>query len=63
MVIVTNKLNKISSNDNYGIKKGHLETIHAYTNDQNLVDNMHTKHRRGRALEMFLNDIIIINLF
>ncbi|TMM28973.1 glyceraldehyde-3-phosphate dehydrogenase [Polaribacter aestuariivivens] len=35
--------------DNYGIKKGHLETIHAYTNDQNLVDNMHGKYRRGRA--------------
>jgi glyceraldehyde 3-phosphate dehydrogenase len=35
--------------DNFGIKKGHLETIHAYTNDQNLVDNMHDKHRRGRA--------------
>lgn len=32
-----------------GIKKGHLETIHAYTNDQNLVDNMHGKYRRGRA--------------
>ena len=35
--------------DNFGIKKGHLETIHAYTNDQNLVDNIHDKHRRGRA--------------
>ncbi len=35
--------------DNYGINKGHLETIHAYTNDQNLVDNMHDKYRRGRA--------------
>lgn len=35
--------------DNYGIIKGHLETIHAYTNDQNLVDNMHKKYRRGRA--------------
>ena len=35
--------------DNYGIMKGHLETIHAYTNDQNLVDNMHSKNRRGRA--------------
>jgi glyceraldehyde 3-phosphate dehydrogenase len=35
--------------DNFGIKKGHLETIHAYTNDQNLVDNMHDKDRRGRA--------------
>jgi glyceraldehyde 3-phosphate dehydrogenase len=35
--------------DNFGIHKGHLETIHAYTNDQNLVDNMHRKYRRGRA--------------
>ncbi len=35
--------------DSLGIKKGHLETIHAYTNDQNLVDNMHGKYRRGRA--------------
>ena len=25
--------------DNYGIIKGHLETIHAYTNDQNLVED------------------------
>ncbi|MFC4477238.1 glyceraldehyde-3-phosphate dehydrogenase [Flavobacterium chungangensis] len=32
-----------------GVVKGHLETIHAYTNDQNLVDNMHRKYRRGRA--------------
>ena len=32
-----------------GVTKGHLETIHAYTNDQNLVDNMHKKYRRGRA--------------
>ncbi len=35
--------------DSLGIIKGHLETIHAYTNDQNLVDNMHGKYRRGRA--------------
>ncbi len=35
--------------DSLGIEKGHLETIHAYTNDQNLMDNMHGKHRRGRA--------------
>lgn len=35
--------------DTLGIVKGHLETIHAYTNDQNLVDNMHNKYRRGRA--------------
>lgn len=32
-----------------GVVKGHIETIHAYTNDQNLVDNMHKKFRRGRA--------------
>ena len=44
--------------DNYGIKKGHLETIHAYTNDQNLVDNMHNKYRRGRsaALNMVITE-------
>ena len=35
--------------DSFGVIKGHLETIHAYTNDQNLVDNMHSKYRRGRA--------------
>ncbi|AZQ44125.1 glyceraldehyde-3-phosphate dehydrogenase [Nonlabens ponticola] len=35
--------------DSYGVINGHLETIHAYTNDQNLVDNMHSKYRRGRA--------------
>ncbi|MFD0797708.1 glyceraldehyde-3-phosphate dehydrogenase [Maribacter chungangensis] len=44
--------------DSFGIKKGHLETIHAYTNDQNLVDNMHAKYRRGRAagLNMVLTE-------
>ncbi|MGB0868469.1 MAG: glyceraldehyde-3-phosphate dehydrogenase [Flavobacteriales bacterium] len=36
-------------NDNFGVEKGHIETVHAYTNDQNLVDNMHKKNRRGRA--------------
>ena len=36
-------------NDNLGVEKGHIETVHAYTNDQNLVDNMHKKERRGRA--------------
>lgn len=35
--------------DTLGVAHGHLETIHAYTNDQNLVDNMHKKYRRGRA--------------
>ena len=33
----------------FGVNHGHLGTIHAYTNDQNLVDNMHNKYRRGRA--------------
>lgn len=35
--------------DQFGVKSGHIETIHAYTNDQNLLDNMHKKHRRGRS--------------
>jgi len=35
--------------DNLGIERGHVETIHAYTNDQNLLDNFHKKYRRGRA--------------
>jgi glyceraldehyde 3-phosphate dehydrogenase len=36
-------------NDKFGIDKGHIETVHAYTNDQNLLDNMHKKPRRGRS--------------
>jgi glyceraldehyde 3-phosphate dehydrogenase len=36
-------------NNSNEIKKGHIETIHAYTNDQNLLDNMHSKSRRGRS--------------
>ncbi len=36
-------------NDLLGIEKGHIETVHAFTNDQNLVDNMHSKYRRGRS--------------
>ena len=44
--------------DSFGVKQGHLETIHAYTNDQNLVDNMHKKYRRGRsaALNMVITE-------
>lgn len=34
---------------NFKIEKGHLETIHSYTNDQNLLDNFHKKTRRGRS--------------
>ncbi|MDF1527725.1 MAG: glyceraldehyde-3-phosphate dehydrogenase [Sedimenticola sp.] len=36
-------------NDTLGINNGHLETIHAYTNDQNLIDNYHKAERRGRS--------------
>ena len=45
-------------NDRFGIEKGHVETVHAYTNDQNLIDNYHTGSRRGRsaALNMVLTE-------
>jgi len=36
-------------NDYFGVEKGHIETVHAYTNDQNLLDNMHKSSRRGRS--------------
>jgi glyceraldehyde 3-phosphate dehydrogenase len=36
-------------NDNFGVEKGHIETVHAYTNDQNLLDNFHKSPRRGRS--------------
>jgi glyceraldehyde 3-phosphate dehydrogenase len=36
-------------NDRFGIAHGHVETVHSYTNDQNLIDNYHKKNRRGRA--------------
>lgn len=35
--------------DTFGIEHGHIETVHAYTNDQNLLDNMHKGSRRGRS--------------
>ena len=35
--------------DQYGIQNGHIETVHSYTNDQNLIDNFHTGDRRGRS--------------
>ena len=45
-------------NDKFGIESGHVETVHAYTNDQNLIDNYHTGNRRGRsaALNMVLTE-------
>ena len=36
-------------NDQYGIINGHVETVHSFTNDQNLIDNFHKGSRRGRA--------------
>jgi glyceraldehyde 3-phosphate dehydrogenase len=33
----------------FGIDRGHIETVHSYTNDQNLLDNFHKKYRRGRS--------------
>ena len=39
-------------NDEYGIVNGHVETIHSFTNDQNLVDNYHKADRRGRSAVM-----------
>ena len=33
----------------YGVERGHVETVHSFTNDQNLTDNFHTGDRRGRS--------------
>ncbi|WP_276309088.1 glyceraldehyde-3-phosphate dehydrogenase [Specibacter cremeus] len=45
-------------NDEYGIVHGHVETVHSFTNDQNLTDNFHKGNRRGRsaALNMVLTE-------
>ena len=44
--------------DNFKILSGHIETVHAYTNDQNLIDNYHSADRRGRsaALNLVITD-------
>ena len=44
--------------EEFGIVSGHVETVHAYTNDQNLIDNYHDKNRRGRSapLNMVLTE-------
>ena len=44
--------------DEFGIATGHVETVHAYTNDQNLTDNYHKASRRGRSapLNMVLTE-------
>ena len=45
-------------NDKYGIIHGHVETVHSFTNDQNLIDNFHKGDRRGRsaALNMVITE-------
>jgi len=45
-------------NDKFGVEHGHIETVHSYTNDQNLIDNYHKGARRGRsaALNMVLTE-------
>jgi glyceraldehyde 3-phosphate dehydrogenase len=47
-----------AADDEYGIVAGHVETVHAYTNDQNLIDNYHKAERRGRSapLNMVLTE-------
>lgn len=45
-------------NDRWGIVHGHVETVHSFTNDQNLIDNFHSGDRRGRsaALNMVITE-------
>lgn len=35
--------------DEFGVLRGHVETVHSFTNDQNLLDNYHKSDRRGRS--------------
>lgn len=35
--------------EEYGVVRGHVETVHSFTNDQNLIDNFHKGDRRGRS--------------
>ncbi|MFJ2214198.1 glyceraldehyde-3-phosphate dehydrogenase [Streptomyces sp. NPDC101062] len=44
--------------DEYGVLRGHVETVHSFTNDQNLLDNYHGSDRRGRsaALNMVITE-------
>ncbi|MFY3326179.1 glyceraldehyde-3-phosphate dehydrogenase [Vibrio fluvialis] len=38
--------------DKYGVVSGHIETVHSFTNDQNLIDNFHSGDRRGRSASL-----------
>ncbi|MEU3038444.1 glyceraldehyde-3-phosphate dehydrogenase [Streptomyces griseoaurantiacus] len=44
--------------DEFGVERGHVETVHSFTNDQNLLDNYHKSERRGRSapLNMVLTE-------
>ncbi|MDO6692391.1 glyceraldehyde-3-phosphate dehydrogenase [Aliiglaciecola sp. 3_MG-2023] len=44
--------------EQFGIENGHVETVHSFTNDQNLIDNFHKAERRGRsaALNMVITE-------
>lgn len=35
--------------EEFGVERGHVETVHSFTNDQNLIDNFHKGDRRGRS--------------
>lgn len=52
----TNAISPVLSviDEEFGIEKGHIETVHSYTNDQNLLDNYHKKYRRGRSAALNL---------
>ena len=45
-------------NEKFQVQNGHVETVHSYTNDQNLIDNYHKGARRGRsaALNMVITE-------
>jgi glyceraldehyde 3-phosphate dehydrogenase len=38
--------------ETFGIENGFMTTVHAYTSDQNLLDNSHDDYRRARAAAM-----------
>ena len=39
-------------NDNFGVERGLMSTIHSYTNDQKILDQVHEDLRRARAAAM-----------
>ena len=50
--------------DKYKVLNGHVETVHSFTNDQNLIDNYHKADRRGRAatLTWLLLKLVLLKL-